>query len=126
MATFKYKLEFIYDENAPADAAVFIQMRDNPPVYQDHIDKEVYEVEGPQSDFLTGLFDVPGVVEVSVRAYRIWLMKSPVYTWKEVLEAVLAYLTSYYSYDSAEPLAGSANVDGTGFTLTGQSNRRKI
>jgi hypothetical protein len=53
-------------------------------------------------------------------------MKSPVFTWTEVLESVIGYLTDYYHYDDSEPLPGSANIDGTGFTLASQSNRRKI
>lgn len=128
MANFFYKLEFVFDDTAPGDASVFIQMRNNPPIYQDHITKEEYDIlpDEEKNDFLTHLFAFAGVVELSTKAYRIWLMKSPVYHWDEVLVPILYYLTAYYSYDTYEALPGSANVDGTGLTLSSPNNRRKI
>lgn len=128
MSDFQYKLEFSYDSSASADASVFIQMRDNPPIYQDRIEKEVYDLlaQSSKSDFLTALFNIAGVVELSSKAYRIWLMKSPVYSWQEVLVPTLAYLSYYFQHDRLSPLPGSGNTDGTGLTLDSQSNRRKI
>lgn len=128
MANFKYKLEFFYDESSPSDASVYIHMRDNPPIYQEHIDKEEYDILPAEQkhEFLTEIFNISGVTELSTKAYRVWLMKSPVFTWEEVLLPTLHYMKGYYSYDGIEPLPGSANVDGTGLTLSGPNNRRKI
>jgi hypothetical protein len=125
---FVYKLEFNYDNKAPADASVYIQMRENPPIYQDHIDKEDYDIRPSElkHPFLTTIFNIAGVTELSSKAYRLWLMKSPVYTWEEVLTPVLDYLRDYYHFDSIAELPGSAHVDGTGFTLDDPVNRRKI
>lgn len=124
----EYKLEFIFDESTPSDSSVFIHLRENPPIYQSHIDKEDYDIleDDDKHEFLTALFTIAGVVELSTTAYRIWLMKSPVYYWSEVMNPILAYLKDYYGEDSLSQLPGSAQVDGQGFTLTKTSQRRKI
>ena len=123
-----YRLEFNYDESTRSDSSVFIQLRENPPIYQEHIDKEKYDIlpEELKNVFLTSIFNISGVTELSVKAYRDWIMKSPVYNWKEVLDPVLYYIASYYSFDDIEQMLGSGNTDGTGFTLSQPVNRRKL
>jgi hypothetical protein len=129
MATFLYKLEYCYESSSPADASVFIQIRDNPPIYQEHIDKEAYDIlsDGLKHEFLTALFNIAGVVELSTKAYRVWFMKSPAYQWLEVVEPFIFYMSDYFGYaDGPEAMPGSANLDGTGFTLDSLNSRRKI
>ena len=123
-----YRLEFNYDESTRSDSSVFIQLRENPPIYQEHIDKEKYDIlsEELKNVFLTSIFNISGVTELSVKSYRVWLMKSPVYNWKEVLDPVLYYIASYYSFDDIEQMLASGNTDGTGFTLSQPINRRKL
>lgn len=123
---FKYKLEYNYDDEDPADAGVYIQMRENVPVYRSHTDKEDYDVldDEDKHAFLDGLFNTGGVVEVSSRAYRVWLMKSPVYSWEEVLTAVLFFLRDWYSETTFDELPGSAKIEGAGHTLESPINRR--
>ena len=123
-----YRLEFNYDESTRSDSSVFIQLRENPPIYQEHIDKEKYDIlpEELKNVFLTSIFNISGVTELSVKAYRVWIMKSPVYNWKEVLDPVLYYIASYYSFDDIEQMLASGNTDGTGFTLSQPVNRRKL
>ena len=123
-----YRLEFNYDESTRSDSSVFIQLRENPPIYQEHIDKEKYDIlpEELKNVFLTSIFNISGVTELSVKAYRVWIMKSPVYNWKEVLDPVLYYIASYYSFDDIEQMLASGNTDGTGFTLSQPINRRKL
>lgn len=109
MALF-YKLELLTDKSQPSDDAVYIHIRENPPIYLSHIHKERYDILPPEEkhEFPSTLFSIEGVVELSLKAYRIWLMKSPIYSWKEVIEPVLAYLVFYYSTDEAIPINGSA------------------
>lgn len=125
---FPYKLEFIYDDSSPSDSSVFIHMRDNPPIYMVHTNKEDFDIlDSSQKDpFITALFNIAGVTEMSLKTYRIWIMKSPVYTWEEVLAPFLAYLSNFYEYVGIAPLPGSGNLDGTGLQLSSASNRRKI
>ena len=116
----QYKLEYLKDETQPEDMSVFIQMRRNTPVYQDKIDKEDYDVldSGSKHEFLTGLFNINGVVEISSKAYRVWVSKSPVFTWDEVLTPLLIYMRDYFEEDELQELQGS------GMTLTSVNERR--
>lgn len=122
---FLYSLEYNYDTSQPADASVYIQMRRDVPTYLSHITKEEYFNDPTvQTPFATGLFNIPGVVELSLMAFRVWLMKSPVYTWLEVNDPVLSYLANYYGETELQQLPGSGQPDGTGFTLGSAYQRR--
>jgi hypothetical protein len=122
----KYRLEYSYDETTRSDSSVFIHLKINVPVYQTRIDKEDFDVNGNGHPFLTGIFSVSGVTEVSTKAYRVWIMKSPVFNWKEVLDPVLYFIATSLGYNSLYQMPGSASVDGTGFTLPSPTQRRKI
>jgi hypothetical protein len=125
--TLKYKLEFNWDDEDPSDPGVYIQLKGvNPPIYRPHTDKEDYDVLPAEEkhDFLTGIFNIQGVVELSSKAYRVWLMKSPQYDWEEVLDPVLAFLLTEFGETELEELPGSGKPDGTGFTLSSPRNRR--
>lgn len=123
---FQYKLELIYEDGTPSDESVFIQMRFNTPVYRSHTDKEDYDVlpEEEKHPFLTGIFNIAGVTEVSSRAYRVWIMKSPVYSWEEVLLPTLHFIREWYGEDSLSQLPGSADPDGVGTRLENIDQRR--
>lgn len=116
----QYKLEYLKDETQPEDMSVFIQLRRNTPIYQERINKEDYDVlsDGLKHEFLTGLFNIGGVVEVSTKAYRVWISKSPTFTWDEVLNPLLFYMKEYFEEDSLEKMQGS------GVTLTSVNDRR--
>ncbi len=123
----KYKLEFNWDDKDPSDPGVYIQLKGfNPPIYQPHTDKEDYDVLAAEdkNDFLTGLFNIQGVVEVSTKAYRVWIMKAPQYDWEEVLVPVLTFIKDEFGESVLEELPGSGTTDGTGFTLASPLNRR--
>ena len=123
-----YKLEYIYDSGAPSDCAVFIHLRDAPPVYLAHITKEDYDWldSSLKNDFASGLLNVAGLTEISIKAYRVWLMKSPVYTWEEVLIPVLYFIAESLGKSGIFAIQGSADYTGSGFTVPSQSQRRKI
>lgn len=122
----EYKLEFVYDEGDPSDDSVYIQLRKNPPIYRSHTDKEDYDVlpEEEKHPFLTGIFNIAGVTEVSSRAYRVWIMKSPVYSWEEVLAPVLNFIKNWYSESSFSQLPGSADPNGVGMRIYTVTQRR--
>ena len=122
----RYRLEYTYDDKIRSDTSVFIHLRQNTPIYQSRIDKEDYDITSQKHPFLTGLFNIAGVTEISTKAYRVWLMKSPIYTWEEVLYPVLWFIAYWYQHDSLAQLPGSANPDGTGFVLPDPTQRRKI
>ena len=125
--TFWYKLEFSYDNENPADAGVYLHMRVMPPTTRRQTRKEDYDSlpAEEQHDFLTGIFNTPGVEEVSCLAYRLWIMKSPIYTWAEVNTGVLLFVMNWMTETTMTPLEGSANIDGSGFILDSPRNRRE-
>ncbi len=124
----EYKLEFIFDGSTPSDSSVFIHLRRDMPAYRARIDKEKYVIldADKKHAFITGLFALPGVVELSTKAYRIWVMKSPVYNWQEVLAPLFVYLKTQFSESNLTQLPGSANIDGTGLQLSSIDQRRGI
>lgn len=122
----RYRIEFSQDENTRSDSAAYIHIRQIPPIYQTAIDKEDYETSLTKHPFITGIFNISGVCELSVKAYRIWLVKSPIFTWQEVLTPVLLYLANWFQNDSIVALPGSADLDGKGFVLPSPLQRRKL
>lgn len=104
-----YKIELLKDESRPADDSAFIHLKENPPYYIGRTDKEDYDIlpDADKNDFATSILDVSGVVELSITAYRIWVMKTPLYTWKEVLDPIVALLVSNFGEDGSEPTNGS-------------------
>jgi len=124
--TLQYKLEY----NTPSgggDDAVYIQLRTDPAgYYRFRTGKEDYETSGNTDSFANGLFSVDGVEEISVTAYRVWIMKSPVYDWTEVNSGVLGFLQTFFAEGSLEPIPGSASLDGSGLRLDSDDNRRSL
>ena len=71
-------------------------------------------------DFVDGLFALPGVVETSIKSYRLWIMKATAFHWDNplneeqdsVLPKVLEYLMNWF--DETElfeipPICGIGN-----------------
>lgn len=122
----KYKLEF----NKPSgstDDSVFIHLRIDPDEYyrfrtgkEDYADLDAED----QDSFANGLFAITGIEEISVTAYRVWYMKSPVFTWKEVNEAALEFMVNFFGEDELEEISGSARLDGQGLRLDSDKDRR--
>lgn len=122
-----YKLEYCYDNDAPSDSSVYMHLRVMPPVTRRQTKKEDYDQlsEAERHVFLDNIFNIPGVEEVSCTAYRLWVMKSPAFTWTEINTAILDYLKTWSGETEAESMQGSANIDGSGFTLNSSINRRE-
>lgn len=103
----QYKLEYLKDNEQPADEGVYIHLRQNTPIYLNKINKEDYELGDYQPDWMTGIFNIGGVVEASSTAYRVWVSKSPAYEWDEVLPSLLYFMADYLGEDEIEELPGS-------------------
>lgn len=105
-----YKLEYFKGVGGAADEGVYIQIRSDPPAYQTLVTKEDYinEVGNVvQSDFMDGLFAIDGVVRAASQAWRVYIEKSPVFTWEEVLADVLPYIAAQCGESGTTKLAGS-------------------
>lgn len=46
----------------------------------------------PVSGFATGLFNLQGVTEIAVQAYRLWFARATNFTWDDVMPNVLEYV----------------------------------
>ena len=123
--TLYYRLEY-NTPGGPSDDAVYVHLRADPNgYYRSMIGKEEYEKGGNYDAFANALFSVQGVTDISVTAFRVWYMKSPVYTWTEVNTPILEFLAFWFGLTNFEPLQGSASIDGVRtFRLDSESNRR--
>lgn len=118
--TMEYKIEYLKNDGEPEDHSCYIQLRQNVPVYMSRIDKEAYEYGDNRNDWMDGIFQIPGIVEASSRAYRVWVSKSPVFTWSEVLGNLIPYMASVLGG------GGSTELFGSGITLEHPNNRRDL
>jgi hypothetical protein len=116
----QYKLEYYKNDNEPEDDSVYIHIRRNTPIYQNKIDKETYELGANRNDWMDGIFNIGGIVEASSRAYRLWVSKSPIWEWDEVLPPLLYFMKDYLEEDSLEELPGS------GISLNSSHDRRDL
>jgi hypothetical protein len=69
---------------------------------------------GSGAAFITGLFNIPGVVELAVTAYRVWAMKGITYDWADILPNIIEYLRINLDQDGVIELSGSGRVVQTG------------
>lgn len=110
----KYKLEAFRDGTKPSQEGVFIHFLEDVPCYQSLITKEEYfgsctDSEGAEkNDFITKLFEVEGVVEVSSKAYRLYIIKAELFDWTSIITNVFVdVLFEAFGETSAEELPGS-------------------
>jgi len=124
--TLKYKLEYNQKTGASDDSCYLHLKVDPEGYYRFQIGKEIYESldSTAQDDLADGLFAVNGITEISIMAYRIWYMKSPAYEWKEVNEEALSFIKTFFNESILEELQGSAKINGDGFRLNSETNRR--
>lgn len=119
MAGLAYKLEYFKGADGASDEGVYIQMRSDVSSYLKLISKEAYlRGDGVGSDLATSLFAIPGVVRLALQAHRVYIEKSPVYSWSEILGPAMALLQGDTNTDSLIELPGS------GVTLDTADDRR--
>jgi hypothetical protein len=115
MANYNYSITYcdplqFEDESAYIDVKTRTIAQLDPPLAREGFMLSLARLN--PSPWLQSLFAIPGVVGLGVWEYRVWVMKSPVFNWTEVMVPVITYLSTGYS--TAVPLPGSANTDGTG------------
>lgn len=85
LAPFLYRLEYVKDSSVAMDEGLFIQTNLELPEYKS-VSKELYEGD---SEFLDRFFGIDGVVAVEAASHRLYIEKSPVFNWDEVLPDVI-------------------------------------
>lgn len=89
----EYKLEYIKDGDQAAGEGVFIQIKKDVPSYRNFVGKEDYYADPDgRSDFVDGLFDIDGITNIASQAFRVYVEKSPIFHWTEVLPDVLDHI----------------------------------
>lgn len=120
--TLHYAVEYSNDNLQPSENCIYFHLRDEVPFYQNKVAKEVYTQDDydPKHSFIDNLFNIGGITDVSVQAYRVWVQIAPSYTLEEVEEKVASYLQGYMGYDY------SATGPGHGIQLRSQDQRRPL
>lgn len=107
MAILYYRAEFLKDESSSSNEAVFLQLRGSP-FAEDWIERV------RKQDYLDGtsaladaILGVAGVTELSIQPFRVWLSKSPIYSFDEILPTVLFLIQDSLGLTDVEELPGS-------------------
>jgi len=105
-----FKLEYFRDGETPSQEGVFLHFKEDIPCYMDLITKEEYSelADEDKCEFVTNLFAIPGVVEVSCKAYRVYIIKAELFDWSSVLTNVFVnVIMPAMGESSINELAGS-------------------
>jgi len=107
MAALYYRLEYFKDDKDASNEAVYLQLRGSPNAddWIDRTRKQDY-VEAT-SGLADAIFEVAGITELSIQPFRVWLSKSPIYSFEEILPTVLFLIQDSLGLTSAEELPGS-------------------
>lgn len=107
MANLRYRLEFLKNEDEPSNESVYIQMRQSP-LFSDWFDRvRKQDYEGGTSVLGDSLFSQDGITELSIQPFRVWLSKSPVYDWDEMMPEILWRIYLNLGLDGEEAISGS-------------------
>jgi hypothetical protein len=93
VGTLVYSLEFVKDSQ-PSDPGVFIQLQTELPEFLDKVYLEDYD---NSSNLADGVFAIEGIVCVAAQSFRLYVEKSPIFDWEEVLNPLIEYLRRYYN-----------------------------
>ena len=115
-----YKIEWFRDNGKPSNQGLYVHTAIDMPCYHDLVTKEDYPNDPNHCDFVTGLFGIQGIVEVSVKAYQVYVIKAEVFHWEDLVPAVLYYVANYLGQTSVNELPGSR------MTVGGINDRRKL
>lgn len=102
-----YRAEFFKDETEPSNEGVYLQLRQSP-VAADWIDRvRKQDYAGGTSTLADAIFTVAGVTELSIQPFRVWVSKSPIYQWSEVVPPVLGSIKGRLGLSGVEEMFGS-------------------
>ena len=107
MAALYYRSEFLKDDNNASNEAVYLQLRGSPQAddWMDSTRKQDYEYG--TSVLADAIFGVAGVTELSIQPFRVWMSKSPIYSFEEIIPTVLFLIQDSLGLTSNEELPGS-------------------
>ena len=107
MGAFQYKLEYIKNDASQEDEGCFIHIKGTIPVYMNKISKETYALGNFTHPWMTGILNVEGVVSAASQAYRVFVEKSPIYQWSDIIPPLLTFMSNFLSESPIVELPGS-------------------
>lgn len=119
-----YKLEYIQGWKSQSDPGVLIHLRVNPPVFLKFTPIE--DITEDSDPFARAISEIPGVTDILLTAYRVFVQKSPSYRWDEVLPTLLNTIQTSLGFDSRGELEPPVGGPETGNTdpVPNKSDRR--
>lgn len=120
MSTLNYKLEYFKDPTEPSDEGVFIHIYpDIPPEYTTLVSRESYAAGGgTYTDLANQFFSIPGITRLALQSTRVYVEKSPIFSWNNILNAALTVIKGVTNTTTLNELPGS------GITIESPSDRR--
>ena len=105
----QFKIEYTKNDSQPSALGAYIHIRKEPPLFQDLISKEEFfaQPEAARHPFLLDLFLVPGVVDVALRSYCVYIGKGELFEWTNVLTGVISLLLSEVDESEVLEMPGS-------------------
>lgn len=113
MASLEYKLQFSAQVAPWGDPAVFIHVKYEPTnsaYYTPQIARHAYTGTIP---LIKDILAVEGVSGICSQRYRIWISKSLIAKWEDVIPLVLNAIASRYGLSGTTELPGSQPIDGS-------------
>lgn len=110
MANLDYRLEYV---KIPLhDDGIFIHTRTDLPEYRPFVHREDYFIgaDDVRTGFFNGIMNTPGVTGAAAQAFRLYLTKSPVFSWSELLGPIMEWLRTNLSLDALNELYDSGNT----------------
>jgi hypothetical protein len=114
-----FKLEYFKGVGGASDEGCFVQLKTDVPAYCSKISKEEYvNGGGNPSDFMDGIFAIAGITVAGSGAFRVYVEKSPLFTWSEILGPLMEFIRVQVGAIALEEAAGSPT------TLVSENDRR--
>lgn len=137
----EFKIEWFRDEKRPTQAGAFIHLTKELSCFQDLITKEeaalincqteaileenpdAFDAEAQCSqicELANKMFEIEGVVEVSLRSYQVFVVKAELFNWDDIIPEVLDLLLE----DTGETVL--FEKIGSRLTLENPTSRRSL
>jgi hypothetical protein len=110
MANLDYRIEYVKFNNH--DDGVFVHFRTDLPEYRSFVYRDDYFIgsDDVRTAFFNGIMNTPGVTACASQAFRLYLEKSPVFSWAEVLGPVMEWIRASVSATALNELFDSGNL----------------
>lgn len=110
MANLDFRLEYV---KIPLhDEGIFVHVRTDVPEYRSFVHREDYFIgaDDVRTVFFTSIMNTPGITGAAAQAFRLYLTKSPVFSWSELLGPIMELMRVTLNLDALNELYDSGNT----------------